>query len=184
MLAAKSPWRKNIKNGCITRRPCLCDGERALAQAVRPAHRIWMMLVEGRSPHGYTFPSLTASKFNKPLQRVRVEAGCSNGSRYSTRLFRRGATQELLEKGSSDIAIRPAGCWGGMDFRSYIDAQLTDSMEISCLVATVSDSECDDEANATERLTADYQLRKKTAQVPWIRNIHVIERPIRILTFC
>ena len=49
-----------------------------------------------------------------------------------------------------------------MGRRSYIDTQFTDAMEIPRLVATVSDSEIDDdEAKATSRLAADGQLRKK-----------------------
>ena len=48
-----------------------------------------------------------------------------------------------------------------MGFRSYIGKQLTDALEISRVVASLSDSESDDEANAAIRLAADEGLRKK-----------------------
>ena len=53
-----------------------------------------------------------------------------------------------------------------MGFRSYIDTQLTDALKISRVVASLSDSESDDEANATIRLEADEGLRRKLRKFP------------------
>ena len=120
----------------------------------------------GCHPHGYIFPSLSASKFNKTIKRVLVDAGFPNGSRYSPHCFRIGATQELKVQGNSESTLRSAGCWGGMGFRSYIDAQLTGALKISRIVESLSDSESDDEANATIRLAADEGMRRKLRKFP------------------
>ena len=53
-----------------------------------------------------------------------------------------------------------------MGFRSYIDAQLTGALKISRIVESLSDSESDDEANATIRLAADEGMRRKLRKFP------------------
>ena len=68
-----------------------------------------------------------------------------------------------------------------MGFRSYIDTQLTDALKIPRIVASLSDSESDDEANATIRLAADEGMRKNCANSR-LAKPPGDERPLRILT--
>ena len=53
-----------------------------------------------------------------------------------------------------------------MGFRSYIDTQLTDALKISRIVASLSDSEIDDEERATLRLASDDGMREKLRKFP------------------
>ena len=166
MRVVKFPRRENIKHGCILRRPCLCDEKWAIARTLCPVHRIWPELIQDKRPRGYMFPSLSASKFNKTPKRILVEAGFSNGSRYSPRCFRRGATQELPVHGNTENTIRTAGCWAGMGFRSYIDTQLTDALKISRLISRPTDSGSDDDPDAPSRIARGDSLRKKIRPFP------------------
>ena len=69
-------------------------------------------------------------------------------------------------QGNSEGTLKSAGRWNGMGFRGYIDTQLTDALKISRIVASLSDSESDDETRATLRVAADEGLRKKLRKFP------------------
>ena len=104
LLIVKFPRRKNIPNGCILRRPCLCQEAPTLARIVFPVHQIWHRLCDGAEIHGRLFPFLTACKFDKELRQGMLTAGYSDGGKYSAHCFRRGATQELhLAEQSTDV---------------------------------------------------------------------------------
>ena len=106
------------------------------------------------------FPSLTASKFNKTLKRVMVEAGFPNGSRYSPRCFRSRRRKNCWYWA---VLRTPSGLPGdGAGWASAVISILnnTGALKIPRPVATVSDLKSDDEDTATVRLEADGKLRK------------------------
>ena len=181
MLIAKFAWGGNTKRGFILRRPCLCQEAESIARVLCPVHRIWRQLAAQTRTGGLLFPSLRYS-FNRHLRANLALAGISQEDQYSSHCPRRGATQELQISGNPDEALKRAGCWRGMGFRSYIDTQLTDALKISRIVSSLSDSESDDETRATLRLASDEGLRKKTAQIPGRRNLRAIDLSLRILT--
>ena len=53
-----------------------------------------------------------------------------------------------------------------MGCRSYVDAQMTDAIKISRSAASISDSESDDEADATVRMAADSEWRRGLRKFP------------------
>ena len=44
LLVAKFAWGKNIRHGCILRRPCLCSDLNGVARLLRPVHMIWPLI--------------------------------------------------------------------------------------------------------------------------------------------
>ena len=57
--------------------------------------------------------------------------------------------------------IKAAGCWEGMGFRPYIDAQLTDALKISRLIARPSNSDSEEDFGAPVNIAQGTSLRAK-----------------------
>ena len=165
-LLAKFGWRKNMKHGCILRRPCLCHDSMPLARAICPVHLIWPRISDRVPTDGLLFPSFSAGKFRTTLKSNMTEAGYEYGSRFSSHCFRRGATQELKVDGADDTKIKGAGCWRGMGFRAYADTQLTDALKISRLVAKATISDSEDDPDAPENVAFVESLRKRLRPFP------------------
>ena len=148
MMIAKFSRRKNIRRGCILRRSCFCRKPDPAAQVLCPVHRIWLQLAD-MARGGELLPPRMKHSFDSHLRDNLELAGISQPGRYSSHCFTRGATQEMQIAGNPDETLKRAGCWRGMDFRSYVDAQLTDALEISRLISRPSgpDSEGDPEAH-------------------------------------
>ena len=165
MLIAKFSWRKNIKRGCILRRPCLCREPEPPAQVLCPVHRIWPQLADMARGGELLSPRLKHS-FNRHLRANLALAGISQSDRFSSHCFRRGATQELQIAGNPDETLKRAGCWRGMGFRSYVDTQLTDALKISRLISRPTDSDSEDDPDAPTALACEDALRKRLRPFP------------------
>ena len=165
-LLAKFAWRKNMKHGCIVRRPCLCHDGLPLARAVCPVHRIWHRISSRVRSYEFLFPSFSAGKFAITLKSNMIKAGYEFGSRFSSHCFRRGATQELKIDGASDKKLQGAGCWRGMGFRAYADTQLTDALKISRLIAKATASDSEDDPDAPHNVAFMESLRKRLRPFP------------------
>ena len=76
-------------------------------------------------------------------------------------VFAGGATQELQLAGSPEHRIKSDGCWGGMVFRSYIDTQMTDALEITRLIIATVNSDSEDDTEFPIRNPQFDPLRKK-----------------------
>ena len=166
MLLVKFSWRKNLKRGCILRRPCLCDEPTDLARVLCPVHVVWPRISAGKGDYDLIFPSLTRSNFNRRLKAAMLGAGFSQGGEFSPHCFRRGATQEMSVMGSSEGQIKAAGCWSGMGFRSYTDTQISDALKISRLIAKPSTSDSEDDPEAPEQVALGNSIRKKLRPFP------------------
>ena len=117
-LLGKFAWRKNMKHGCILRRPRLRHDSMPLAMAIFPVHLVWPRISD-RVPTGdFLSPSFSAGKFRTNLRSNMADAGYEYGSIFSPRCFRRGATQELKVDRSGDTQIKGAGRWGAMGIQS------------------------------------------------------------------
>ena len=166
MLIAEFSRRKNLRRGCILRRPCLCDERTTMARVLCPVHQVWPWVKERTRNHGLLFPAYSAAKFNKELKLSMGRCGFPLSGKYSPRAFRRGATQEMQLAEASTETIKTAGCWRGVGFRSYVDTQMTDALKISRLVAHLADTDSEDELEAPFSSGRNEPMRKKLRAFP------------------
>ena len=82
-----------------------------------------------------TFPSCTVRNLNPLHKRACGKIGLPNASRYSSHAFRRGASQELKEKGPQWPTIATLGDWCALDFRGYVDITTDIARDMSKLLA-------------------------------------------------
>ena len=165
MLLAKFARRKNMKRGCISRRPCLCGEPVPLARVLCPVHRIWPQLA-GRIRTGELLFLTLKYSANRHLRANLALAGIPPADKSPPHCFRRGATHELQISGNPDSTMKSAGCWRGMGFRSYIDTQLTGALEISRLISRPADSDSDGDPDSTANFACEASLRKKIRPFP------------------
>ena len=165
MLLAKFAWRKNMRRGCILRRPCLCGEPEPPARVLCPIHRIWPQPAARVRTGELLFPTPKYSCIRN-LRANLALAGISQAGKFPSHCFRRGATQELQIAGNPDDTLKRAGCWRGMGFRSYIDTQLTDALKISRIISRPRDSGSDDDPDAPTRIACEDSLRKKLRPFP------------------
>ena len=69
---------------------------------------------------------------------------------YTSKAFRRGCTQEILQSGGTTDVIKASGAWQGNGFRSYLDFEFHRSRQISRMLIALDDSSPDDEARAPQ----------------------------------
>ena len=172
LLLVKFEWRENLPHGCILRRPWLCNENSETARALCPIHMLWPRMAAKIDTHGLLSPSLTAANFNRSLKESMTRAGYQSGAKYSSRCFRRGAAQELELDGSPNGAIKSAGCWRGMGFKSYIDAQVADALKITRLVSKASNSDSDDDPDSPANFPLGESMRKKLRKSPTMGMTH------------
>ena len=86
-LLAKFACRKNMKHGCILRRPCLRHDSMPMARAVCPVHMVWHRISDRVPADDLLFPSFSAEKFRTALKSKMADAGCEYGSRFSPHCF-------------------------------------------------------------------------------------------------
>ena len=90
LFIAKFSWRKNLKHGCILRRPCLCDESSNLTRLLCPVHKLWPRMSRNIPVRGLIFPSLTASSFGRKLKSEMVRMGRKSGDSFFLSLFSTG----------------------------------------------------------------------------------------------
>ena len=91
------------------------------------------------------------------LKTTLMEIGFDGGSQFTSKAFRRGATQELLTTGNSLDAVKGSGGWLGPGFRSYVDLGMDSAFLISKLLVDLSD----DDSSEDERIRLDKEKRKR-----------------------
>ena len=65
-------------------------------------------------------PSSTKNDCDRDLKFAIGKMDTKDAPRYTSKAFRRGASQKLLQHGSSIAAIKSSGEWSGSGFGSYI----------------------------------------------------------------
>ena len=70
VMVAKFPWRKNVRRGCILRRPCICGESTTMARVLCPVHCVWPLIRDRDPCHGYLFTGFSTAKFNRELKRT------------------------------------------------------------------------------------------------------------------
>ena len=84
--------------------------------------RFWWKWVCPRVPPGHSlFSELSARNINRVIKAVFSKLGVSYAQSYTSRGFRRGAAQELKERGSQRTTVAGVGGWRSLAFRGYVD---------------------------------------------------------------
>ena len=127
-------YRKNIRNGCILMRPCLCAEASQEAIDLCPAHQVWPRICDRAMEGGPLFPGMNANNFNRMLKATMTTLHFDQGGCYSSHAFRRGANGELKNGDSTLATSLKAGTWVSATYRRYIDLKADGSLNISALL--------------------------------------------------
>ena len=68
LLSKFAWWGGGLPRGCILRRPCLCAETSDTERVLRPIHMLWPRMIADIDTRDRLFPSLKASRFNRPLK--------------------------------------------------------------------------------------------------------------------
>ena len=109
-LIIKMSWRKNLPGSCILTRLCLCSDDSRRARKLCPPHRIWPLLRNSCREGDLLFPDFTRHNVNRRLKFTLAKLKFSEARKFTSKAFRRGATQELLTTGNSLEVVK--GSWG------------------------------------------------------------------------
>ena len=146
-LIIKLSWRKNLDGGCVLRRPCLCNLRSRLGARICPPHRIWPLIKSRVDPGEPIFSQFTKNNFNTNLKLNLEKLDFKDAHRYTSKALRRGATQELTQKGETLEIIKGSGAWIGGGFRSYIDLEFDKALRVSQMIINLDkDSSSEDDS--------------------------------------
>ena len=168
VLVIKFAFRKNLRNGCILMRPCLCRESDQRAQKLCPVHVIWELIKDRVDPGDPLFPGWSANKVNRTLKILMAELGFDQGGKYSSHAFRRGATNEVKSCGSTLATILKTGTWTSASYKNYLDLQADEAINISRLLieGLGSDSEESDNDRPKKRVSRTKHMTKKMRKIP------------------
>jgi hypothetical protein len=145
--------RKNRPHGTTLIRGCSC---RSLS-AMCPVHTLTRWLnATGRSapPRSGRVFTFSYDTFQRRL-REGLPAACAVPApevvSYSSKDFRRGMAQWVLEQGGSLATALAAGQWSSAAYRSYVDTEGLDDLAVLQALADLSD--CEDDASGPPRAT-------------------------------
>ena len=143
-LVTQFRYRKNVRGGCILIRPCLCAMASPPTRTFCPVHGFCATNRGRLIPGGPLFPNTSANNFNQRLKRVMRDLNYEDGHRYSPHAFRRGATQEIINSGSTFPTILKSGICTSGGYKCYLGLRADEAINISSLLASVLDSDSDD----------------------------------------
>ena len=130
--------RKNLPAGTQLSRRCACPRH----ESICPVHIFSRVLkaarVRARKGKIFNF------SYDFLLRRMRAclsELGVSNVADYSTKAFRRGTAQQMLENGSTLSEVCCAAQWNSKAFRFYLDQNAVDELAIFNAMDDASDDD-------------------------------------------
>ena len=180
VLVIKFPFRKNIRNGCILMRPCLCGEDSPTANDLCPVHMVWPCIKDRVEAGAPLSPSLTANTFNRQLKETMTALGFDQGGLYSPHAFRRGATQEGSDSAPTLATILKTGTCLSACYKNYLDLKADEAIKISTLLLdnVGSDSEDSDRDPTDKRKRLNNLVKKRMRKAPLsFRNDLAVEPP-------
>ena len=168
VLVIKFAFRKNVRNGCILMRPCLCLEEDQTAQRLCPVHTVWEFIKERVDPGDLLFPDWNANKVNRTLKIMMTQLKFDQGGKYSSHAFRRGATNEVKSCGSTLATILKTGTWTSASYKNYLDLQADEAINISQLLieGLGSDSGDSDHDRPQKQQRRIKKMTRKMRKIP------------------
>ena len=126
-----------------------------------PPHRIWPLLRNSCKAGGLLFPDVTRHNANRILKFTLAKLRFQDAHKFTSKAFRRGATQELLMTGNSLEVVKGSGGWWGSGFRSYVDIEMDHAFRISRALIALRDSDSSDAGDKPPAEKADRKRRRK-----------------------
>ena len=120
-------------------------------------------------------PRLTANKFNRDLKATMTSLKIDQGGLYSPHAFRRGATQDIKDSGSTLGTILGTGAWLPGNFKHYINLMADDAINVSTVLLDTlgSDSEDSDPDIETKKVERNKRVTERMREIPLtFRNGH------------
>ena len=148
-------------------RPCLCGAASEAELELCPVHAVWPQIRDRVDAGGPLFPVFTANNFNRKLKQTTTALKCPEGGRFSPHAFRRGATQEIKNSGSTFATIVKSGTWLSARYRNYLDLSADEAINISTLLLDTlgSDSE-DSDPGVVKKRPTEKAIIKRAREVP------------------
>ena len=115
-----------------------------MANALCPIHMVWPAIKERVTAGSPLFHNLTANSSNRHLKATMTALGFDQGGRYSPRAFRRGATQQILDSGSTLATILKTGVWLSACYKNYLGLMAAEALNISTLLLDTMGSDSED----------------------------------------
>ena len=108
-------------------------------------HATWPVIRARTHPVELVFPKHSKNNMNRILKFNRPTLWFLDARKFTSKAFRRGATQELLTTGNSLEVVKNS--WGcrGPGFSSYVDIAMDKAFRIARLLVTLSDDSSDEE---------------------------------------
>jgi len=129
--------RKNRPFGSTLKRECWCSR----CEDTCPVHQLSKWIAD-KSLRSLPFESFTSSGVNVVLRHWLRSLGVENANEYSSKCFRRGHAQDLLEGRSHTAKILSAGEWRSHASKSYVED--ADALEERCVAETAAAAESSD----------------------------------------
>ena len=165
-LAIRFLRRKNLPNGCILPRPCFCKLAAPSAKRLFPVHAFWPAIASRVRCGEKLFPWYTTQNVNTTIKDVLAKLGIPQAELYTPHGYRRGAAQEIKERGCQWPIVASLGEWRILAFMGYIDIAKDVSRDMSKLLI-----ECD-------QLSDDEVRHWVTGPRRWSRSTVGIRAPL------
>ena len=123
-LVVKFPFRKNLPGGCILRRFCTCEDKSESTRRVCHPRLIWPIIAARTEPGELRFPKYTQNNFNRRLKFILTKIKFIDDRKFTSKAFRRGPTQEIVQTGNNLETAKGSGGWHGAGFLSYVDTEI------------------------------------------------------------
>ena len=131
LLVKKFAFRQNIRSGCILKRPGICQGRnKSLTRAWGPVHAGCPYIQKRAKPGNFISPSFTRANINRILKKTMTLVGLDSGGIYPPRFSERSHAA-IPAAGSTLRVVLTSGIWTESGYRTYIDAQLDEALNIA-----------------------------------------------------
>ena len=147
-LVLKLRSRKATRGGAIIMRPCFCDADDLGGKGFCPVHDFWPAVCSSSLWGEELFPSLRSRNINRILKGMLRSMGIPEAESFSTHAFRRGASMELKNSGSTLAQILKTVGWSSSAFRAYLSFVQDEEVNIRSILSncdSYESSDCDSE---------------------------------------
>ena len=152
-------FRKNVRGGCVLIHPRLCAETSEKARLISPTRKFWPLVAGTCDVNKPLFAKKNSNSANQQLKAAIMKLNYDQGRKYFPHAFRVGATEGVKDSGSTFATIIKSGTWTPAGYKSYIDVQADEAINISKLLIDTVNSDSDD--TDPEQLPAEQRPRSK-----------------------
>ena len=143
-LVLKLRSRKSTRGGAIIMRPCFCDADDLGGKGICPIHDFWPAVCSSSLWGEDLFPTLRSRNINRILKGMLRSMKIPDADSFSTHAFRRGASMELKNSGSTLAQILKTVGWNSSAFRAYLSFIQDEEVNIRSILSNCDSYESSD----------------------------------------